>query len=162
MCARVCLMMFWIASTVGLVAGSELGASQMGLCCTGINKCLKGRALWQWPPPGGGGCVAEIWFWHKSELWRCYWSLFTAKIKRIYSVCCFPSRSVIRNKYNVSVTQHFILYALKIVYCQGDMFRCLLGHLQVLWENRSKNCLCFDALCEPKSLQIVVIGKENT
>ena len=34
------------------------------------------------------------------------------------------------------------LYTIKIVYCQGDMFRPLLRHLQTLWENRSKNCLC--------------------
>jgi len=34
------------------------------------------------------------------------------------------------------------LYTIKIVYCQDDMFRPLLGHLQALWENRSKNCLC--------------------
>ena len=32
-----------------------------------------------------------------------------------------------------------ILYTIKIVYCQGDMFRPLLGHLQALWENRSKS-----------------------
>ena len=31
-----------------------------------------------------------------------------------------------------SITQHFILYTIKIVYCQGDMFRRLLGHLQAL------------------------------
>ena len=37
-----------------------------------------------------------------------------------------------------SITQHFILYTIKIVYCQGDMCRALLGHLQALWENRSK------------------------
>ena len=32
-----------------------------------------------------------------------------------------------------SITQHFILYTIKRVYCQGDMFRPLLCHLQVLW-----------------------------
>jgi len=42
-----------------------------------------------------------------------------------------------------SITQHFILYTIKIVYCQGDMFRPLLGHLQVLWENGSKSYLYF-------------------
>jgi len=26
------------------------------------------------------------------------------------------------------ITQHFILYTIKIVYCQGDMFRHLLSH----------------------------------
>jgi len=29
------------------------------------------------------------------------------------------------------------------------MFRPLLGHLQALWENRSKNCLCFNTLWDP-------------
>ena len=33
-----------------------------------------------------------------------------------------------------SITQHFILYTITIVYCQGNMFRPLLGHLQALWE----------------------------
>ena len=36
-----------------------------------------------------------------------------------------------------SITQH--IYTIKIVYCQGDMFQPLLGHLQALWENRSKS-----------------------
>jgi len=49
------------------------------------------------------------------------------------------------------------------VYCQGDMFRPLLGHLQALWENRSKSYLYFNALWDPKCLQIVLydckIGK---
>ena len=36
------------------------------------------------------------------------------------------------------------------------MFRLLLGYLQALWENRSKNYLYFDALCDPKCLQIVL------
>ena len=54
------------------------------------------------------------------------------------------------------ITQHFILYTIKIVYCQGDVFRPLLGHLQVLWENRSKNYLYFNALWDPKFLQIVL------
>ena len=31
-----------------------------------------------------------------------------------------------------SITKHFVLYTIKIVYCQGDMFRPLLGHLQAL------------------------------
>jgi len=31
-----------------------------------------------------------------------------------------------------SVTQHFILYTIKIVYCQGDMFRPSLDHLQAV------------------------------
>jgi len=35
-----------------------------------------------------------------------------------------------------SITQHFIVYTVKTVYCQGDKFRSLLGHLQALWENR--------------------------
>jgi len=55
-----------------------------------------------------------------------------------------------------STTQHFILYTIKIVYCQGDMFRHLLGHIQALWENRSKNYLDFNALWDPKRLQIVL------
>jgi hypothetical protein len=36
------------------------------------------------------------------------------------------------------------------------MFRPLLGHLQALWQNRSKSCLCFNALWDPKCLQIVL------
>ena len=55
-----------------------------------------------------------------------------------------------------SITQHFILYTIKIVYCQGDMFRPLLGHLQALWENGSKSYLYFDVLWDPKCLQIVL------
>jgi hypothetical protein len=42
------------------------------------------------------------------------------------------------------------------VYCQGNMFRPLLGHLQVLWENSSKSYLCFNALWDPKCLQIML------
>ena len=50
-------------------------------------------------------------------------------------------------EYNVqSITQQFILYTIKIVYCQGDMFRPLLGHIQVLWENRSKSYLYFNGI----------------
>ena len=41
------------------------------------------------------------------------------------------------------------------MYCQGDMFRPLLCHLQALCENRSKNCLYFNALLDPKCLHIV-------
>ena len=54
-----------------------------------------------------------------------------------------------------SIAQHFILYTIKIVNCQGDMFRSLLGCLQALWENRSKSYLYFNALWDPKCLQIV-------
>jgi hypothetical protein len=36
------------------------------------------------------------------------------------------------------------------------MFRPLLGHLQALWENRSKSYLYFNALWDPKWLQIVL------
>ena len=36
------------------------------------------------------------------------------------------------------------------------MFRPLLGHLQALWENRSKSCLYFNALWDTKCLQIVL------
>jgi len=32
------------------------------------------------------------------------------------------------NKTCQSITQRFILYTIKIVYCEGDMFRPLLGH----------------------------------
>ena len=51
-------------------------------------------------------------------------------------------------KYNTSVNNTTLyLYTIKIVYYQGDMFRPLLGHLQALWENRSKNVdsswICF-------------------
>ena len=36
------------------------------------------------------------------------------------------------------------------------MFRPLLGNLQALWENRSKSYLYFNALWDPKCLQIVL------
>ena len=36
------------------------------------------------------------------------------------------------------------------------MFRPLLGHLQVLWENIPKSYLYFNALWDSRSLQIVV------
>jgi len=49
-----------------------------------------------------------------------------------------------------------MLYTIKIVYCQDDMFRPLLGHLHGLWENRSKSYLCFNALWDPKCLQIML------
>ena len=45
---------------------------------------------------------------------------------------------------------------IKIVYCQGDMFRPLLGHLQTLWKNGSKSYLYFNALWDPKCSQIVL------
>ena len=38
------------------------------------------------------------------------------------------------------ITRHFILYTIKIVYCQGDMLWPLLGHLEALWEN---SCLSY-------------------
>jgi len=41
---------------------------------------------------------------------------------------------------SVNNTKLYFIYN-KIVYCQGDMFRTLLGHLQGLWENRSKSYL---------------------
>jgi len=50
----------------------------------------------------------------------------------------------------------FILYTIKLVYCQCEMFRPLLVHLQDLWENRSKNYLYSSALWYPKCLQIVL------
>ena len=55
-----------------------------------------------------------------------------------------------------SITQHFILYKIKLAYYYGDMFRPLLGHPQPLWENRSKSYLYFKALWDPKCLQIVL------
>jgi len=36
------------------------------------------------------------------------------------------------------------------------MFRPLLGHLQALWENRSKRYLYFNTLWDPICLQIVL------
>ena len=36
------------------------------------------------------------------------------------------------------------------------MFRHLLGHLQALWENRSKSYLFFNASWDPKCLEIVL------
>ena len=54
-----------------------------------------------------------------------------------------------------SITQHFILYTIEIIYCQGDMFRPLLGHHQAVWGNRSKSYLYFNALWDPKSIETV-------
>ena len=49
------------------------------------------------------------------------------------SISFFPSLSVITYKYNMSVNNTTLyLYTIKIIYCQGDMFRLLLGHLQAL------------------------------
>ena len=45
---------------------------------------------------------------------------------------------------------------MKIVQRQGDIFRPALGNLQALWENRSKSYLYFNALWDPKCLQIVL------
>ena len=42
------------------------------------------------------------------------------------------------------------------VYCQNDIFRPLLGHLQALWQNRAKSYLYFNVLWYPKCLQIVL------
>jgi len=39
---------------------------------------------------------------------------------------------------------------------QCDMFRPLVGHLQALWENRSKSYLYFSASWDPKCLQLVL------
>jgi len=36
------------------------------------------------------------------------------------------------------------------------MFRPLLGHLQALWQNRSKSYVYFNALWDSKCLQIVL------
>ena len=54
-----------------------------------------------------------------------------------------------------SITQHYFIYN-KNIYFQGDMFRPLLGHLQALLENRFKSYLYFNALWDPKCLQIVL------
>ena len=40
------------------------------------------------------------------------------------------------------------------------MFRPLLGHLQTLWENRSKSYVYFNALWDPKCLQAVLYDCE--
>jgi hypothetical protein len=60
-------------------------------------------------------------------------------------------------KYNVPVnnTTLYFIYN-KIVCCQGDMFRPLLSHLQALRENRSKSYPYFNALWDPRCLQIVL------
>jgi len=36
------------------------------------------------------------------------------------------------------------------------MFRPLLGHLQALWENRSQSDIYFNALWDPKCLQVLL------
>ena len=46
-----------------------------------------------------------------------------------------------------SITQHFILYTIKIVYCQGDMFRPLLGHLQALCEKTDPRAIYISMHC---------------
>ena len=42
------------------------------------------------------------------------------------------------------------------------MFRPILSHLQALWENRFKSHLYFNALWDPKCLQIVLHECEIT
>ena len=70
-----------------------------------------------------------------------------------FKICCFLSRRVITYKYNTPVNNTTLyLYAIQIVYCHGDMFQPILGHLQALWVNRSKNCLCFNALLDTKCI----------
>ena len=83
------------------------------------------------------------------------------KINKIIFFLCFPSRSVVTYKHNVSVnntTLYFIYNKNSIL--PGDMFRPLLGHLQALWENRSKNFPYLNALSDPRYLQIVLLGCE--
>jgi len=46
----------------------------------------------------------------------------------------------------VSVNNTTLYFIYNKVICQGDMFRPLLGHLQALWENRSKNYIHFNAM----------------
>ena len=69
---------------------------------------------------------------------------------------CPLSRKVDKSTTCQSITQHFILYTIKIVYCQGDMFRPLLGHLQVLWENRFKSCGIPNAFGIPQCIEIQI------
>ena len=59
-------------------------------------------------------------------------------------------------KYNVSVNNTTLYFIYNKMYCQGDIFRPFLVHLQALWENRSKSYLYFNALWDPKCLQIVL------
>jgi len=47
---------------------------------------------------------------------------------------CYNLYRIYKRVYDTTV---YFIY-IKIVYCQGDMFRPSLGHLQVLKENRSK------------------------
>ena len=54
------------------------------------------------------------------------------------------------------ISTPIILYTVKIVYCQGDVFRPLLGHLQALWEDISMIYLNINALFDSKRLQIVL------
>jgi len=68
-------------------------------------------------------------------------------VTRRFLVCL---RSLHVNTTCQSIIQHFIVYTIKIVYCQGDTFRPLLGHFKALWENRSKSYLYFNALWDPK------------
>ena len=66
----------------------------------------------------------------------------------------FQSYFISVNKACQSIKQHFILYTIKIVHFQGDMFRPLLGHLQALWENRSKSYPYFNAFLDSKFIEV--------
>ena len=66
------------------------------------------------------------------------------------------SRAYIYIYIYIYIHTHTHKHTIKIVYCQYDMFRPLLGQLQALWENRSKSYLYFSAMWDPKYLQIVL------
>jgi len=61
----------------------------------------------------------------------------------------------------ISEIKNFLLYTIKIVYCQGDVFRPLLGHLQALWEHRSKSYLYFICIVGSQMLTDCVIWMWN-
>ena len=75
-----------------------------------------------------------------------FWNVFHPEVLKHINTTC------------QSITQHFIFYTLKIVYCQGDMFRPLLGHLQALWENGSKCYLLFQLIMGSQVLTDCVTG----
>jgi len=84
-----------------------------------------------------------------------------AGIKAVVS-CNTHSLLLIINTTCQSITQHFILYTIKIVYCQGDMFQPLLRHLQAVWENRYKSYLYFNALWDPKCIHTILFHSNST
>ena len=73
--------------------------------------------------------------------------VFICNKNSIVRATCFDLYKVIfRPSGKTDPRATYISMPFGIVYCQGDMFRPLLGHRQAVWENRSKRYLYFNAI----------------